>query len=48
VTVRFRSPPLTLFTKQTDSPVYPNDLVIRVAPDEGISLRLNGKVPGGQ
>jgi glucose-6-phosphate 1-dehydrogenase len=48
VVVRFRSPPMTLFQKQCDSPVYPNDLVIRVQPDEGISWRLNGKVPGGQ
>jgi glucose-6-phosphate 1-dehydrogenase len=47
VVVRFRSPPQTLFQKQCESPVYPNDLVIRVAPEEGISLRLNGKVPGG-
>jgi glucose-6-phosphate 1-dehydrogenase len=47
VVVRFRSPPLTLFQKQCDSPVYPNDLVIRVHPEEGISWRLNGKVPGG-
>lgn len=47
VVVRFRSPPLTLFQKQCESPVYPNDLVIRVQPDEGISFRLNGKVPGG-
>ncbi len=48
VVVRFRSPPLTLFQKQCDMPVYPNDLVIRVQPDEGVSLRLNGKVPGSQ
>jgi len=47
VTVRFRSPPLTLFQKQCDAPVYPNDLIIRVQPEEGISWRLNGKVPGG-
>ncbi|MFN4242375.1 MAG: glucose-6-phosphate dehydrogenase [Tepidisphaerales bacterium] len=47
VVVRFRSPPLTLFQKQTRTPVYPNDLIIRVAPEEGISIRLNGKVPGG-
>ena len=47
VVVRFRSPPLTLFQKQCDSAVYPNDLVIRVQPEEGISWRLNGKVPGG-
>ncbi len=48
VVVRFRSPPLTLFQKQCEAPVYPNDLIIRVQPDEGISWRLNGKVPGGQ
>ena len=47
VVVRFRSPPLTLFQKQCDTPVFPNDLVIRVAPQEGISMHLNGKVPGG-
>jgi glucose-6-phosphate 1-dehydrogenase len=46
VAVRFRSPPLTLFRKQVESAVYPNDLIIRVQPDEGISLRMNGKVPG--
>ena len=48
VVVRFRSPPLTLFQKQCVSPVYPNDLIIRVQPEEGISFRINGKVPGGQ
>jgi glucose-6-phosphate 1-dehydrogenase len=47
IVVRFRSPPQTLFQKQCDSPVYANDLIIRVQPDEGISWRLNGKVPGG-
>lgn len=47
VVVRFRSPPLALFQKQCEAPVYPNDLIIRVQPEEGISLRLNGKVPGG-
>jgi glucose-6-phosphate 1-dehydrogenase len=48
IVVRFRSPPLTLFQKQCETSVYPNDLVIRVQPDEGISWRLNGKVPGGR
>jgi glucose-6-phosphate 1-dehydrogenase len=47
IVVRFRSPPLTLFQKQCESPVFPNDLIIRVQPDEGVSLRVNGKVPGG-
>jgi len=48
IVVRFRSPPQTLFQTQCVSPVYPNDLVIRVQPEEGISWRLNAKVPGGQ
>jgi len=47
VAVRFRSPPLTLFQKQC-SAIFPNDLIIRVQPEEGISWRLNAKVPGGQ
>jgi len=47
IVVRFRSPPLTLFQKQSESAVYPNDLIIRVQPDEGMSWRLNAKVPGG-
>src|SRR3984957_14698140 len=47
VAVRFRSPPLTLFQKQSDAHVYPNDLIIRVQPEEGASWRLNAKVPGG-
>jgi glucose-6-phosphate 1-dehydrogenase len=47
IVVRFRSPPQTLFQKQCETSVYPNDLIIRVQPDEGISWRLNGKVPGG-
>ena len=38
IVVRFRSPPLTLFQKQCESPVFPNDLIIRVQPDEGIVL----------
>jgi len=47
ITVRFFAPPLTLFQKQCETPIYPNDLVIKVAPEEGISWRINGKVPGG-
>ena len=46
IAVRFRRPPIALFQKQCESPVYPNDLVIHVAPDAGITLRVNGKVPG--
>ncbi len=46
IAIRFRRPPVTLFQKQCESPVYPNDLIIHVSPDSGISLRVNGKVPG--
>ena len=46
VVVRFRSPPQTLFARQCDQ-IFPNDLIIKVAPEEGISFRINGKVPGG-
>ena len=48
IAVRFRAPPQTLFQKMCETEVYPNDLIIRIQPDEGISWRLNGKVPGGQ
>jgi glucose-6-phosphate 1-dehydrogenase len=47
IAIRFRAPPLTLFQKQCETQVFPNDLVIRIQPDEGVSWRLNGKVPGG-
>ena len=46
IVVRFKAPPMTLFQQQCETPVYPNDLVIRVAPNTGIDLRVNGKVPG--
>lgn len=46
--IRFREPPRTLFNKQCKTPIYPNDLIIRIQPQEGISLRINGKVPGGE
>jgi glucose-6-phosphate 1-dehydrogenase len=46
IVVRFKAPPLTLFQQRCETPVVPNDLVIHVAPKGGISLRVNGKVPG--
>ena len=48
IAVRFKAPPMTLFQRQCESPVRPNDLIIRVAPHTGIDLRVNGKVPGNQ
>lgn len=48
VAIHFRSPPLDAFASlgvhHADAP--PNRLVISIAPSEGISLRVAGKVPG--
>ncbi len=46
ITVQFKSPPHTLFEDTPTNTLQPNALVIRVQPDEGISLRLAAKVPG--
>ena len=46
IAIRFRRPPIALFQKQCESPVYANDLIIHVSPNAGITLRVNGKVPG--
>jgi len=46
IAVQFKSPPHTLFEDTPTSALQPNALIIRVQPDEGISLRLAAKVPG--
>lgn len=47
VAITFKTPPLQLFRQLGggDEPT-PNLLVIRIQPDEGISLRFGAKVPG--
>ena len=50
IVVRFKRPPQTLFAADCavgGAKLLTNDLIIRVAPDEGLSLRINAKVPGG-
>jgi len=42
----FKSAPAVLFNGQNDTPRQ-NVLVIRIQPDEGISLRMQCKMPGG-
>jgi glucose-6-phosphate 1-dehydrogenase len=44
VAIQFKHAPLHLFTK--DSPVDPNWLIIRIQPDEGISIKFAAKLPG--
>ena len=47
VRVQFRATPHVLFAAQCGPHLDANALTLRLQPDEGISLRFNGKVPGG-
>jgi len=46
VVIRFRRAPFVLFRKTPVERLTPNELVIRIQPDEGISLRFGAKIPG--
>ncbi len=46
VAITFNRAPLPLFRQMTGSEPTPNLLVLRIQPDEGISLRFGAKVPG--
>jgi glucose-6-phosphate 1-dehydrogenase len=46
IAVQFRRPPHLLFPVDADDEVEPNVLVIRIQPDEAISLSFEVKVPG--
>jgi len=43
---QFRPTPHVLFAAQCGQKLDPNALTLRLQPNEGISLRFNGKVPG--
>ena len=43
ISVHFKKAPMVLFNKETNEA---NVLVIRIQPDEGISLRMQAKIPG--
>jgi glucose-6-phosphate 1-dehydrogenase len=45
IAIQFREVPHRLFT-ETDEPLEPNVLVIRIQPNEGITLRFGAKLPG--
>ena len=47
ISIFFKTPPLSGFQVESNS-LQPNVLVIQVQPNEGISLRVNSKVPGLQ
>jgi len=46
VRVQFRRPPSVLFAAQCGTHLDANSITLRLQPNEGISLRFNGKVPG--
>jgi glucose-6-phosphate 1-dehydrogenase len=46
VAITFKTAPLELFRHTAGEPPTPNLLVLRIQPDEGISLRFGAKVPG--
>ena len=49
IAIQFNAPPLGLFTQETEAgcaTLRPNLLVLRIQPEEGISLRFLSKSPG--
>jgi glucose-6-phosphate 1-dehydrogenase len=46
IVIQFKRPPLLLFPEHAAGTISPNMLVIRIQPDEGISLRFGAKIPG--
>ncbi|MEO5589088.1 MAG: glucose-6-phosphate dehydrogenase [Gemmatimonadaceae bacterium] len=46
IAIEFRPPPVLMFDQGTLDKKFPSVLIIRVQPDEGISLRFNVKTPG--
>src|SRR3984957_19664474 len=46
IVIRFRRPPFVLFRKTSVEKIAPNELVINIQPNEGISLSFEAKIPG--
>ncbi len=46
IAIQFKPAPAVLFAADCAAPLQPNVLVMRIQPDEGISIRMNAKVPG--
>jgi glucose-6-phosphate 1-dehydrogenase len=46
IAVRFHRTPHMIFRRRSDTGLIPNTLVIRIQPDEGISLTVAAKEPG--
>ena len=46
IVIRFRRPPFVLFRNTSVNNIAPNELVISIQPNEGISLSFEAKIPG--
>ncbi len=46
IAVQFNKPPLSLFRNNGISDIDPNVLVLNIQPDEGISFKIESKIPG--
>ncbi len=46
IVIQFKAPPLVLFRNTAVDDIEPNRLVIRIQPEESISLEIGAKVPG--
>lgn len=46
IRVQFRPTPPVLFAAECQHNLDPNSITLRLQPNEGITLRINGKVPG--
>jgi glucose-6-phosphate 1-dehydrogenase len=46
VIIQFKQAPFTLFRDTPCEGLTPNDMIIKIQPEEGVVLRFNAKVPG--
>lgn len=46
VRVQFKRPPQVLFAAQCGTNLDANSMTLRLQPDEGITMHINGKIPG--
>ncbi|HYE76023.1 MAG TPA: glucose-6-phosphate dehydrogenase, partial [Blastocatellia bacterium] len=46
IAIQFKEAPHLLFGHLGEGQVEPNQLVVRIQPDEGITLRIGAKIPG--
>ncbi len=46
IAIQFKLPPGILFSQSPQFDITPNQLVIQIQPDEGVTLLMNSKIPG--